>query len=403
MDLYAKKVAVGELRTGMFVEALDRPWAETDFALEGVFLRTREDIDKLIDLCEYVYITTDEAPPPGDQGTIGDKVRPARNRNKPAYKDERDREPRKFKDELPQARAIRNETKVLVDTMHDDILAGRKVNTDGAQEVVTQMMDSVSRHPDALIWFTNLKNRDEYTAIHSMNVCMLSLSLATFIGADEDTVKEIGVGALLHDVGKIKIPLEVLNKPGKLTDEEYALMKKHPEFGVEILHDSPDLSPDSIDVVLSHHERMNGSGYPNKLVGRQISYYSQLVAVADVYHAMTSDRVYQKGRSPAEALKLMLGFEGDFNVELLSQFVQCIGDYPIGSLVELNTGEVGFVLPTAEKQEKPTVMLVLDQNKRRYYPQRLRDLMLFQKFTINKVHAAGAYGVDINDYAEQWE
>lgn len=386
----------------MFVEALDRPWRETHFALEGIFLRTQDDINELVELCEYVYITTDEASAEV-QPAIGTEVRPARNRNKPAYKTERDREPRKFKDELPQARAIRNETKVLVDTMHDDILAGRTVNTEGAQEVVTQMMDSVARHPDALVWFTNLKKRDEYTALHSMNVCMLSLTLATFIGADEDTIKEIGVGALLHDVGKIKIPLEVLNKPGKLTDEEFALMRKHPELGVEVLRDSPDLAPDSIDVVLSHHERMNGSGYPQGLTGRQISYYAQLVAIADVYDAMTSNRVYQDGRSPAEVLQQMLGFEGDFNVELLNQFVHCIGDYPIGSLVELNTGEVGFVLPTATRQERPTVMLVLDQDKRRYYPQRLRDLTLFQKFTVSKMHASGAYGIDINDYAEQWD
>lgn len=391
---------MSDLKLGMYVEALDRPWLETGFLLQGLLLRSRADIEQLQATCEYVYISRREEPPQTEKRSIGATVRPLRNRGKPAHRRERERSSREFPEELEKARAIHGETKKLVDTMHDDVRAGREVDTKGAEKAVTQMMGSVARHPDALVWFTNLKKRDEYTARHSMNVCMLAITLSSFIGADEDTIKEMGVGALLHDIGKIKIPLEILNKPGKLTDDEFELIKKHPEFGVEILQDSRDLSPESIEVVYAHHERMDGSGYPRGLVGNQISPYTQMVAIADVYDAMTSDRVYHSGRSPVEVINHMRAANGSFNSEMLEQFVHCVGDYPIGSLVELNTGEVGFVVPRAERNEKPLLILVLDNNKSRYHPQRVRDLVRFPKFSITQVFASGAYGVDVNEYTD---
>jgi putative nucleotidyltransferase with HDIG domain len=390
-----KKITVDELAPGMYVEALDRPWLETDFELEGVQVASDDDIARLRRYCDHVFITATAADEPAAAPTG-----PLRRPDSPGASPRQQRP--SFSQELTRARVIRNETKRLVEDMHDDIRAQRSVNTAGAREVVEQMVASVSRHPDALTWFTTLKNRDEYTARHSMHVCMLAITLAAFIGLDEAASQRLGVGALLHDVGKIKIPLAVLNKPGKLTDAEFALMKKHPEYGIEILASSPDLNPDSLDVVLSHHERINGSGYPRALAGDEISFFSQLVAIVDVYDAMTSDRVYHDGRSPAQVLALMRGFADDFNAELLGQFVRCVGDYPVGSLVELNTGEVGFVVPSAQRQDKPTVLIVLDHHKQRYYPQRVRDLTRFPKFTVVKALACGAYGVDVEDFAELW-
>jgi putative nucleotidyltransferase with HDIG domain len=391
MAPYRKKIEVQALRHGMYVEALDRPWIDTPYLLEGIAIENDSDIDELTALCEYVYISSDEPPDDDERDHDDGNVIPPIG----------DRAPRSFQDELPAARQIHANAKGLVKTAYQG--DGQKPDTAAIAEVVDQMMDSVARHPDALVWFSNLKNRDEYTAIHSLNVCMLAVTLATYVGNDVRAIKEMGIGALLHDIGKIKIPLEVLNKPGKLTSEEYTLMKKHPEYGVEILKNSPDLTPASIEIVRDHHERLNGSGYPSGRRGAEISYYSQIVAIADVYDAMTSDRVYQKGRSPSEALKLMLSFEGDFNDELLRQFADYLGDYPVGTLVELNTGEVGFVIPSGERQEKPTVLLVLDYKKRRYFPQRVRDLMRFPKFFVNRMLAPGTYGVDVDDYAENLE
>ena len=394
MALYKKKIEVRDLRPGMFVEALDRPWLETPYLLEGVAIENQADIDKLQSLCAFVYISSEE--PPADTP----EEAAAKANELPALGDQT---PRSFREELPAARAIHSNAKGLVKALHGDVLEGEKLDTEAVAEVVERMMDSVSRHPDALVWFSNLKDRDEYTAIHSLNVCMLAVTLATWVGNDARAIKEMGIGALLHDVGKLKVPLEVLNKPGKLTDEEYAIMKKHPEYGVEILKNSPDLTHASLEIVRDHHERLNGKGYPAGRKGSEISYYSQIAAIADVYDAMTSDRVYQKGRAPAQALKLMMSFEGDFNDELLRQFADYLGDYPIGSMVELNTGEVGFVIPSPERQEKPTVLLVLDFKKRRYFPQRVRDLMRFPKFHVTRMLAPGSHGVDVDDYAEAWE
>lgn len=391
MATHQKKIQVHDLRPGMYVEALDRPWLETTYPLQGIAIENDADIEQLGALCTFVYISSDEPPEhnePGEHANAG-TIPPSG-----------DHTPRSFQEELPVARKIHENAGGLVKTIHKGVVGGQKPDTAVVGEVVEQMMDSVARHPDALVWFSNLKSRDEYTAIHSLNVCMLAVSLATFVGSDLGAIKEMGIGALLHDVGKLKVPLEILNKPGKLTDAEYAIMKKHPEYGVEILKGSVDMSQASLEIVRDHHERLNGSGYPAGLRGAQISYYSQIVAIADVYDAMSSDRVYKKGRSPADVLQLMMGLEGDFNDELMRQFADYLGDYPAGTLVELNTGEVGVVIPAGERREKPTVLLILDFKKRRYYPQRVRDLTRFPNFHVDRMLAPGAHGVDVEDYAE---
>lgn len=398
---YAKKIPVSELKLGMYVEALDRPWIETDYLLEGVHIRSQADIDRLAWRASHVYVSQ----PVEERDTQPRVVRadpPGFSRRGVTPAAVYDRRPHSFQAELAQARLIREQARQFVRDIQADIRAGASVDSRDASELVVQMIASVSRNPDALIWFTNLKNRDEYTALHSMNVCMLAVALATAMGEPESNIEEMGVGALLHDVGKLKVPLDILNKPATLTDNEFAEMKRHPEYGVEILREGTQLSRESMRIVLEHHERMNGRGYPAGLVGDQISHYSQIVAIADVYDAMTSDRVYKSGRAPQDAMKTMAAVPGDFNAELLERFVTTLGAYPVGSLVELNTGEVGFVLPSEHRGDKPTILVVLDHKKRRYFPQRVRDLNQFPKFRIVRLLANGDYGIDVSDYAETW-
>ena len=405
MSRDAKRIAVEEIRAGMYVEALDRPWTETDFVFQGMRVDTTEDIERLRAVCRHVYVspaTLDEPTQPGAEDARRSTFRGAdAGRESSSDNAIRERTPRGFREELPRARMLREQARDLITTVHADIESGRTVDVRGAREVVAEMIDSVARHPDALLWFTQIKNRDAYTALHSLNVCMLSITLASALDLDEADVQEMGVGALLHDVGKIRIPLAILNKPGRLTDEEFALMRRHPEYGVDILRDSPDLTPASLEIVLSHHERLDGSGYPNGLAGAQLSTYTQIVAIADVYDAVTSDRVYQKGRTPAEALKLMHGTDDrEFNGRMLRVFEQTMGVHPPGSVVELNTGEVGLVLPDSVGAEEPVVLIVLDHRKRRYYPQRVRDLSRFPSFRIARVLQPGTYDIDVDDYAE---
>ncbi|WP_348767286.1 HD-GYP domain-containing protein [uncultured Salinisphaera sp.] len=397
---YAKKIPVTELELGMYVEALDRPWLETDYPLQGLHIKTREDIARLSRHVEYVYVST----PPEAPGT------PLPARPEPAGFTRRgvapaavySRSPQSFSAELAQARLIREQARDFVRNIQADARAGQPLEQLDARELVVQMMASVSRNPDALVWFTNLKNRDEYTALHSINVCMLSVALATVRGEPEADIEEMGVGALLHDVGKMKVPMDILHKPARLSAAEFAVIKQHPQYGVQLLEQGSQLSQQSLRIVREHHERLNGHGYPDGLTGDEISHYAQIVAIADVYDAMTSDRVYQESRAPGEVMKLMSRSRGDFNPTLLDQFIHTLGAYPVGSLIELNTGEVGFVVPSEARQPRPTMLVVLDHRKRRYFPQRIRDLNHFPNFRIVRTLANGAYGVDIDDYASAW-
>ncbi|MBS61902.1 Metal-dependent phosphohydrolase, HD subdomain [Salinisphaera sp. T5B8] len=397
---YAKKIPVTELEPGMYVEALDRPWLETDYPLEGVHIKSRADIERLSRQVEYVYIS---APPKPNRIPLPARPEPAGfSRRGLAPAAVYSRSPQSFSAELAQARLIREQARDFVRSIQADARAGHAVDEGDARELVVQMMASVSRNPDALVWFTNLKNRDEYTALHSMNVCMLSVALATTMGEPETEVEEMGVGALLHDIGKMKVPMDILHKPARLSTAEFEVIKQHPQYGVQLLEQGSQLSRDSLRIVLEHHERMNGRGYPGGLKGDEISYYAQIVAIADVYDAMTSDRVYQQSRSPGEVMKLMSRSQGDFNPALLDRFVHTLGAYPVGSLIELNTGEVGFVVPGDPGQKRPLMLVVLDHRKRRYFPQRVRDLNRFPNFRIVRTLANGAYGVDIDDYASAW-
>ncbi|MES1925884.1 HD-GYP domain-containing protein [Salinisphaera sp. T31B1] len=391
----SQKIAVGELQIGMYVESLDRPWLETEFLFQGLRIDSEDDLARIRAAARYAYVSAAD----DELGGLDPQSEPAPVAPEMAN----DRRPRTFSEELGTARLIRDQAKIFVDTVEADLREGRTANLDGAEDIVGQMMASVARHPDALVWFTNLKNRDAYTAEHSMNVCMLAIGLATHIGDSDARIREMGVGALLHDVGKIRVPEQVLNKPGKLTESELAEMRRHPEYGYDILKSGSNLSADSLDVVLSHHERMNGTGYPRGLTGDRIGHYSQLVAIADVYDAITSNRVYQRGRSAAEALRIMQTSPGEFNDELLARFAENLGAYPPGSVVELNTGEVGLIMPNREDKPRPTVLIILDHKKRRYFPQRMRDLTRFPKFEIARVLPTGSHDVDVDYYAEGFE
>lgn len=394
-----KKLAIDELCIGMYVEELDRPWLETDLPYQGMVVADQSDIDMLARQAKHVYVT-DLAPPLSDSAAAAAGAK-KQDIDRPAL---HDRAPLEFFEEIEHARHIRSDMRNLVGAIHDDIRAGRRLDVDTAQEMVTRIGDSVARNSEALMWFSTLKHRDDYTAQHSVHVCMLAVAFAAYLGMDDTQLDTLGLGALFHDVGKIRVPLAVLNKPGRLTEEEMAEIRKHPQHGVDILSEIDGISPDSLDVVLNHHERLDGSGYPRGISGHEISYFSQLLAICDVYDAMTSDRVYHRGRTPADVIKIMRGDTDMINQTLLEKFNAFLGDYPVGTLVELNSGEVGLIVPRTEHDsetdlDQPVVLIMLDHNKHLYYPQRLRDLGRYERFQITRVLASGAYGIDVNDYA----
>jgi len=398
-----KQIDIRFLKIGMYVAELDRPWLDSPFLFQG-FVVADQDIHKSVsDLCEYVVIDTEK----GDDTDISIKHVTNKSADIIDFKS-RKRIPitTTFHEELKQARGIHKRARNQIDSMFNDARMGKNIDVSGARDVVSDLVDSIVRNPDAQLWLTNLRKRDEYTAIHSMNVCIFALTFARYLRFEEDEMNEIGIGAMMHDIGKMRVPLEILNKEGKLTKEEREIVKEHAQHGYDILKKSSDLPPSTLEIVYSHHERKQGTGYPRGLVEAQIHFYARIVAIVDVYDAITSDRVYHHGMNTLDALRNMFKWrENDLDTELVENFIQCLGIYPIGSLVQLNTGEVGIVLSMAPgKNLVPIVMLVCDSDKQVVTPPRVIDLSNFAKekcdnpVEIKKVLEANSYGIDLYEY-----
>jgi putative nucleotidyltransferase with HDIG domain len=268
-------------------------------------------------------------------------------------------------EEMQAARDSYGSAKTVAKSIMEDLRIGRMLDMNQARKTVDEVVDSLLRNDDALVWLTKLKNQDEYTAEHSLNVCILSAAFARHLGHDEAEIRKIGLAGLLHDIGKAKIPIEILNKPGPLDDNERAVMRQHPNLGRSLLMTSASVEHYTIDVAYSHHERVDGTGYPRALQAHQIPYYAKLVAIVDTYDAITSSRAYDTGRASMAALEIIYNSrDSHFDADLAVEFIRCIGVYPPGSIVVLNNGEVGVVVESNQSSKlRPKIVLVKDQDK----------------------------------------
>ncbi len=415
-----RKIDVHELRKGMYVSELDRPWVGTPFLFQGFEIRSDEELVQLRSLCQHVYISDDPeriaspqprmvtstrashviASPAADHVTVLDAtLKP--HRAPPRYRDQTSLE-----EELGTARVLESGTRELIYSIMDDVRLGRSLDSAPAKRTVAGMVESVVRNPDALVWLTQLKHKDEYTALHSLRVCILALTFGRHLDLAEEELNVLGTGALLHDIGKLRVPNEILNKPARLTDHEYDIMKSHVPLGVKILDNTRGIPAAAIAVARCHHERYSGSGYVNGITGDQIGLFGMIGAIVDTYDAITSDRAYHDGVSAYDALKKLYEGRGkDFHSGLVEQFIQCMGIYPIGSIVELNTGSVGVVITVnRERRLRPKVALVLDDSKTPCPIVTVLDLFHTQSgisgtaFEICRVLPAGAYGINPNSY-----
>lgn len=279
-------------------------------------------------------------------------------------------------EEAHRAKKLHGEANRIVKGIISDIRLGRQIEMEKVEPLVENMVDSIFRHQDALIPLARLKTHDEYTFQHSVSVCALMVAFARGLKLSRDIIKEIAIGALLHDVGKAKVPDSILNKPAKLTDAEFAKMKSHVVQSIIILQNTPGISQIALDVAGQHHERFDGTGYPNKLKGDEISLYGQMGAIVDVYDAITSERVYHKGMPPTEALKKLLEWSKfHFSPEMVQTFIRTLGIYPSGSLVRLGNNRLGVVLEqNTEKMLQPRVKVFYHAEKRHYLPPEEIDL-----------------------------
>lgn len=357
----------------MFLDRMGRSWLDHPFLVSRFRIASEGQIRKLVESgIRDVYIDTAKGddvadgsggPDPGNASPAG-----ATAAGTPPPADVRDeagsatgsQDGTPFRREIRAACAVQQEARSVVRDVMRDVRLGRSVDGHGVNRVVDSMVDSIFRNRDALCSLTRIKDYDEYTFVHSINVCVLCLTMGRHLGMSRRELQDLGVGALLHDVGKMRLPAAILNKPGKLTAEEFGLVKNHPAFGVELLEKTHEISDTSRNVVARHHERYDGSGYPSGLGGHAIGRAGQIAAIADVYDAITSDRCYSRGLPPFEGVRKIYEWgKKTFDPSYVERFIKCLGIYPVGTVVELESGEIGIVTETnGENLLRPRVLLV---------------------------------------------
>jgi HD-GYP domain-containing protein (c-di-GMP phosphodiesterase class II) len=280
-----------------------------------------------------------------------------------------------FNDEVKRAAKICAKGKEAVVSMFQEARMGKAIEAEAAAPLVEEISNSVLRNPGALISLARLKTADDYTYMHSVAVCALMIALSRKLNLDEQQTREAGMGGLLHDLGKAMIPMEILNKPGKLTDEEFALVKTHPEEGHKLLLGGKGISEVTKDVCLHHHEKIDGSGYPKGFNDEKISLFAKMGAVCDVYDAVTSNRPYKAGWDPAESIKRMAEWKGHFDPTVFQAFVKSLGIYPVGSLIRLESGKLGVVVEQGEQSLlKPKVRVFFSTKSQAYIKPELIDI-----------------------------
>ena len=423
-QIIEKEVPVNQLQIGMHVIRLDRPWLETDFPLQGFIIKDPDQIKRLAEQCQYVVIQTKvvvskeknerRVTKQGLFARLFRKQKPAANTKVLAnYSKIATAPPPPEKriiytdqvgtgKELSKAKVTYEDAKTSVDHLMENIRFGRSANVLESSAAVDHIVDSVIRNQDALRWLTKIKHQDAYTAEHSLNVCILSATFARFLGHDESEIRRIAMSGLLHDVGKSRVPLDILNKHGRLTAEELNIMKEHTTFGKDLLLSIGQADRIAVDVAHTHHERLDGKGYPRGLKAHQIPYYAKIVALADCYDAITSSRCYDGARASMEALDIIYKCRGvQFDKQLAIDFIKCIGIYPPGAIVELNTGEVGIVISAnAESKLRPKVLLVRNKDKKTINetPIDLNNIEFDQRIKIARELPDGSFGVNSRDY-----
>lgn len=412
------KTPVGQLEIGMFVAELDRPWLGTPFLLQGFAIRSKSQIRTLKDHCHHVYVLKAgvphqgpgvlvpkiEPPPKRNTGTLLPGVRPHAKRtvvrSRPAYEAQK---PVRLEHEV--ARRVLDAGRVNVKSLLRSAQMGQMLDTALAEATVDACVHSILRNPEAMLWMSRIKNQNEYTAEHCLNVCVLAIAFGRHLHMTEEELQLLGLCGLLHDVGKMRIPTEILDKPGKLTEEEFEVMKQHTVIGHELLKKQEDgLHHLVLDVALNHHERPDGIGYPRGLGEREIAEFARIISVVDSYDAITSNRCYSGEQPSADAQKIIFENRGtQFDEEVALQFIKAIGPYPPGTLVELRNGMVGIVLAGKLKfRHLPTVLLLRDENKQPIEERTVElDLTdtgkLSKEFLIRRTWPDGTFGISLRE------
>jgi HD-GYP domain-containing protein (c-di-GMP phosphodiesterase class II) len=394
------RIPVQALKVGMRVVELDRPWTETPFVFQGFRLENVQQIAEVAQYCREVVVEFDEDQwiPPTEHAVLGTPVRRRHlaAANAPTIR------------AYESAARLQDDARALTRSIMDDVRLGRVINVKEVRSTVSAAVKNVLDSPDAVLWLSRIRHRDAYTSEHCVNVGLLAINFGRHLGHSEEDLNAIGIAAMLHDVGKTLTPLDVLNKEGALTQEEFEIMKAHATEGRNILMAHRNLSHGSVDVAYGHHEALDGTGYPRKLKASGIPEMTRIVTLCDVYDAVTSDRCYRKGQPSLRGLDVLQRGRGSkYDERLVDEYVRCIGLYPTGSVVELANGAHGIVLSTNYRNRHlPRVLLVRDEHhqpcaERVLDLQKLSGQSGMAGWLIRAVVPNGAHGIRVEEYVRR--
>jgi HD-GYP domain-containing protein (c-di-GMP phosphodiesterase class II) len=367
-----KKIAVRQLRTGMHVSDFNAGWLDHPFVLNSMKIDTDEQIAKVLASgVKELFIDTDRGLDVGDAPSREEAAAVTERQLERVAESGKLAAPERqvsLAEEMSRAKNTFTDATKIIRGVMDDVRLGRQIELGASKAIVEKITSSVVRNSNAMMTMRRMKSMDDYTFLHSVSVCTMLTTFARAVDMDVATIHDVALGALLHDVGKMRVNLALLNKPSKLSDEEFMHMKSHVVLGSDLLRQMSGVPKMAFEPLELHHERFDGSGYPNGLVGMEISQVGRMSAIVDVYDAITSDRCYHSPLSPADAIrKLFEWSKFHFDPALVQLFVKSVGIYPIGTLVRLESGRLGIVIEQRESNLLTPVVRVVFDAKRDYY------------------------------------
>ena len=408
--LHTLKVNTTDLAVGMYVSGLDRPWLETPFMIQGFCVEDADEIERVRSYCEFVFVDITKS---RDQSHPLLKAARKSNRTAIPIKDIFPGRPLKaypntkteWNDESAQAWAVLDSLVDDVNSIFEHVSSGGTLNVIRLKKSVEPVVESMSRNPDACIWLARLKQHDQYAYQHSLSAAIWAVALGRQLGLPRRDLRSLAIGCMLMDVGKLRLDPNLLSATRSLSEDETENMREHVAHGMRIVKAGGMMNQDVLDIVAHHHERYDGSGYPQGLSGDEIPAFARIASIVDTYDAVTSNRSHATAVSPSEAIRMLYRSRNlDFQAELVEVFIQAVGIYPAGTIVELTTGEVGVVVSEYRTRRlKPKIMMVLDSRKYRLREPRLVDLSAGDEnpdgpaVAIARSLEPGAHNIDLSE------